>query len=84
MIGHQREKIVPIAGDNEESAFAGIAQSIKIGGSYRKDRSQLRDFMPLTTQHPGRFRWNIMVEEKPHDLSGPLIWRATKVSISAR
>jgi hypothetical protein len=40
--------------------------------------------VPLTAQNPRHFHWDIVIQEESHGLSGPLIWRATRVSISAR
>jgi hypothetical protein len=40
--------------------------------------------MPLMAQHMRGFRRHIVIEEESHRMSGPLIWRATSVSISAR
>ena len=84
MVFHQTHEVVPVAVHNKKHLVIGIAQSIKIAGRHGQNVTQFCDFVPLTTQHTRHLRRHIVVEEKPHDLSGPLIWRATNVSISPR
>ena len=84
MSGHQREEIVPVASHDHKPVCVGIVESIQVTNRHWQRVAQFRHFMSFATQYPRHFRGNVMIEEKPHDLSGPLIWRATSVSISAR
>ena len=84
MVRDQLQKIIPVAGHDKKPAFVGVAENIQVTSRYRQHIAQFRRFVKLTTQYPRHFRGNIVIEEKPHGFSGPLIWRATNVSISAR
>jgi hypothetical protein len=82
MIGRQGQEVVSIAGDQKQFVFASVTKYIDV---IRLDRQHLTEFnylMTFLSQHPRNLGWYIMINEKPHRPG--LIWRATKVSISAR
>ena len=67
MFCNEYQKIIPIACHDKKQVVVGVPQSVKISGRHGKRFPQFRHFMPLTTQHPRHFRWDIMIEEEPHD-----------------
>jgi hypothetical protein len=64
--------------------FTGVTQSISVTGVHGENLSKLGHFMPLASQYLRYLHGHIVIEKESHTSSGPLIWRAIKVSISAR
>lgn len=84
VIGCHGQKIVPVAGDEEESVFVSVVENIDILCIHRQRRSQFGYFVPLLAQYLSRVRRDIVIQEKLHNPSSTLIWSATSASISPR
>jgi len=82
MIGCQSQEVVPIAGDEKQTVVARVTECLGVFGMHRHHLPQFNHLMRFLTQHTGNFSWHVMIEEKLHNPG--FIWRATKVSISAR
>jgi hypothetical protein len=80
LFGRQRQEVVPIAGDQHQTVFAGVIEPHRwlepLG------RPEVRSPDSLHAVALGRLRQDVMVGEESH--SSEHVWRATKESISAR
>ena len=84
MIGRESQKIVPIAGDEEQAASTHMAHHLRIPCGHWQSVAQFGRSVALLTQHLSDIRGDIVIEKEVHETSGRLIWRATKASISPR
>jgi len=80
--GRQRQEVVPIASDQDQTVFPGIIEPLDIAGPNREDLPKFGHLIAFVPQHSGNFAGAVVVEEEPH--GSEHIWRATKESISAR
>jgi len=55
MVGDQRQKVVPITGDQKQLIFTGITKYFGIIGMYRHRLTELDNVMTFPTQDPSDF-----------------------------
>lgn len=68
-LGGEGQKVVPVAGDKEQSVFVSMAEHVSILRIHRQRLAQFGYFMALLAQHLSRIRGDIVIEEELHNPS---------------
>ena len=84
MLPRQREKVVAIASDQQQSAVVCASQHIRIRRIYRQRLAQFRHFVAFLSQNPRDIGGHVVIAKELHGCAPLLIWRAMSASISPR
>ena len=82
-LGPERDEVVSIARDEDESVLNGVIQDCRVGCVAGKHLAQKRHAMPDVLQQMAQVVGDVVIEQEGHESAGD-ICRATSTSISPR
>ena len=82
-LGPERDEVVSIARDEDESVLNGVIQDRRVGCVARKHLAQKRHAMPDVLQQMAQVGGDVVIEQEGRESAGD-ICRATSTSISPR